>query len=614
MELIADFLATLDLIFDFVLALVVPASIADISLIHIAAWLPVFLAVASGAVVFMRRTWPRRVVVSGPVSVAAPSPPNDDRRLRRRQRIERLAAQRAAERSAKLAAEKAAKTEETNRIKAERAAQRLAERERLKTEKAEQLQAAKAAKAVELVAKREVAKAERAAQRLAERERIKLEKAEQAAAAKAERAAQREAVKAQRLAERAARPKRQRRAKRNTDETYAYGTDPRRSYRFRYRLVDLDDLIASNTDGGGINPAYDASLQPRERSRAASQRQIDQVAANLVPEAYLSDFRSLDRGAPIIGSDRQVESGNGRILALRRARDLYADQYGDYRAKLSKRAKELGLDTTGINNPVLVRERLDDVDRVAFAREANAPPVLQLSTLERASVEARLIATEQLTQLTVREGENLDQSLRKAANRDFVRSFVGSLPENEAATVTRRDGTLNSDGIRRIKAAVFVRTFPGESGTRLAETFLESLDSNIKNYETAIAATLPALARAESLIESGARSRDLSLGNDISVAIDMLARLRESDSITPQLYVEQSSMFERETNERQDRLLLYFDSIGRSPKAIREFLESYAAAVEAAPDPRQNQLFEVERGDLLDRLINQRPQLVRRAA
>jgi flagellar biosynthesis GTPase FlhF len=37
----------------------------------------------------------------------------------------------------------------------------------------------------------------------------------------------------------------------------AFGSDPSRICDFRYRVVELDELIASNTDQGGVNPAYD---------------------------------------------------------------------------------------------------------------------------------------------------------------------------------------------------------------------------------------------------------------------------------------------------------------------------------------------------------------------
>ena len=403
----------------------------------------------------------------------------------------------------------------------------------------------------------------------------------------------REEAKAQRAAERATRPPRPRPT--GDPVTRAFGADPSRIYEFRYRVISLDELITSNTDSGSINPEYDRALQPRQRDRAASRRQVEHAAKNLVPEALIWDFKALDKGAPIIGSDRQVESGNGRTMALRRARMEHADKWAAYQETLRANLLAVGLsesDLAGVESPVLVRERITDVaDRTAFAREANAPPVLQMSTLETAAVDANRITADLIARLNVREGQSIDQALRTKANADFVRGFIGTMSENESALLLRKDGTLAQSGIRRIKAAMFVRTFEGDSGERLAETFLEALDNDIKNFETGLSASLPVLSRAEYLVATGQRAADLSMADDISRSLDMLARLREADGLTVEEYVGQSALFERETTAFQDELLVYFDEIGRSPKKIREFFGSYASAVEDAPHPDQRDLF-----------------------
>jgi hypothetical protein len=393
----------------------------------------------------------------------------------------------------------------------------------------------------------------------------------------------------------------------------AFGSDPSRIYEFRYRVVELDELIASNTDQGGVNPAYDQTLQPRQRDRAASQRQIEQMAQNLVPEAYLWDFKALDKGAPIIGSDMMVESGNGRTLALRRAAQQGGERWQDYRAQLAGQAAELGIagELDGKAAPVLVRERITDVDRTEFAREANSAPILQMSPLELAKVDASRIDDAMLLRLVVKEEQSIDKALRAAANREFVGGFMRSLSENERAMLLRRNGTLNQMGIWRMKAALFTRAFPGEAGERIADTFLEALDSDTKNFESAISGTLPRISRAQGLISSGQRSADLDISGDVSASLDMLARLRETGML-PQHYVEQSSMFERELTPFQERLLLHFDAIGRKPKQIRQFFNAYADMVDDAPHPDQGDMFGGSTGptkdDILSRIIQQQEQ------
>ena len=379
-----------------------------------------------------------------------------------------------------------------------------------------------------------------------------------------------------------------------TPLSFAYGSDPTRAFNVRYRVVDLDVLIPSNLDSGAVNPAYDSALQPRQRDRVASQSQIARVARTLTPDALLTDFKQLDKGTPIIGSDdRCVESGNGRVLALRKAREAFPAQWDAYQRRLREVVGTFAIDAVeldGIRSPVLVRERIDEVDRAAFAREANAPPVLQMSTLENARVDARRLTDDTMLRLQVREDQSIDLALRAKSNAGFVRDFMQTLPHNERATLMRADGTLNQQGIWRIKAALFTRVFPGDSGRRLAEVFTEALDSTTKNFEQAVAGTLPALVRAQSRISSGQRSADLDLSADMAASLDMLARLREQD-MPVGVYLEQANMFARELTQFQEAILRHFDKLGRSPKAIRGFLNAYTQAIEDAPDPKQSDMF-----------------------
>ncbi len=373
--------------------------------------------------------------------------------------------------------------------------------------------------------------------------------------------------------------------------TKAFGNDPNTQYDFQYRVVSLRDLIPSNTPTGAVNPEYTAELQPRDRSRTASQAQIDAMARNLAPEALLWDFHQLDKGAPIVGDDQMVESGNGRTLALMRAKDLYPEKFAEYQMELKRLAREYGIKEGDVPaDGVLVRVRKSEVDRAKFAQEANAPAVLQMSPLEQAAVDAGKVKLDWLNTFQVKDGQSIDEALRASGNRDFVKKFVGELSTNERATVMRSDGSLNRMGLWRIKAAIFSKVFPGEAGQRLADTFLESLDNGIKNFEAAVGDIMPKLAQAESLIASGQRDRSLSLAGDISKAIDMLARLREN-GMPVSMYLRQGSLFDRETTPRQDRLLAAFDGIGRSRKQIRLSLERYADAVINAADPRQGSLF-----------------------
>ncbi len=135
----------------------------------------------------------------------------------------------------------------------------------------------------------------------------------------------------------------------------------------RYRIVEADSLITSNLENGGINPDYSQELQPRDRSRDASIEEIAKISTNLDPE-LLGESRLASDGAPIIGSDLMVESGNGRTLAIRQAYKNGTAQ--NYRNWLMNNAQYFGLnpdEIANMNNPVLVRERLTDIDRAKFS-------------------------------------------------------------------------------------------------------------------------------------------------------------------------------------------------------------------------------------------------------
>lgn len=81
----------------------------------------------------------------------------------------------------------------------------------------------------------------------------------------------------------------------------------------RPKLVEAADLVTSD------RPEYPKELQPRQRgARAALTEQVASIARNLNPE-MLGNAPEADRGAPIVGPGNVVESGNGRVFALRKA-------------------------------------------------------------------------------------------------------------------------------------------------------------------------------------------------------------------------------------------------------------------------------------------------------
>jgi hypothetical protein len=374
--------------------------------------------------------------------------------------------------------------------------------------------------------------------------------------------------------------------------TEAFGADPSdvdRTYQFRYKVVALDDLIPSHTDSLSVNPRYPGDLQPRIRERAASRLQINTMAENLNPKVLLRDTGFLDTGPMIVGPDDVVESGNGRVLALRRAAQDYPAKYRLYRSMLINQATTYGLsedDIEAVNTPVLVRERITKVDRAKFAAEANASNVLAMSPFEQAVQDAGRLSSGTIQSIEVGDDESIDQALRRKANAPIVAKFYDSIPANERASIVDSKGEITASGLNRLKLAIFTKTYQGDAGQRLARTFSESVDPNIKNIEAAMFQSLPDMAKAEALITTGARDKELSVAPDLAKVVETYSTLKQTGTRIDD-YLKQREMFEQRLDATQRAMLEHLDSIARSPKKVREFTRDVATAVITAPPKEQ---------------------------
>ncbi|MFC1904659.1 hypothetical protein ACFLXT_02730 [Chloroflexota bacterium] len=395
------------------------------------------------------------------------------------------------------------------------------------------------------------------------------------------------------------------------DTAEAYAADPSRPeiYEFRYKVVELGDLVTSHNSLMQPNPDYPQELQPRLRDRAASKTQVDSIARNLNARALLHDTGFIDTGPMIVGSDNVVESGNGRTLGLIAAASDYPQRYRLYQTMLANQAGKYGLnesDIEGMKQPVLVRERVTDVDRVEFARAANVGAVMGMSPYEQAINDAKKLKPAVVSQLQVGEDQTIDQAIRLKANDHIVKHFVNNIPENERATIADAKGQVNIQGLNRLKLALFTRTYTGEAGQRLARIFGESADPQIKSIENAMFQTLPDMAKAESLIDVGDRDKDLSISPDLGEVIDTYAGIKTS-GITVKDYLKQQALFEDRLTPLQKDLLNHMDDIARKPKMMREFMRDVAQKIIDAPATGQTTMLDFEpftKGGMVYAIIN----------
>jgi len=376
-----------------------------------------------------------------------------------------------------------------------------------------------------------------------------------------------------------------------SDRTFAVGQNGVTRYQFRIAVVDAGELIVSNDPFTfELNPAYPPEMQPRQRERTATRLQVEKIAQALDADALLEDFRVLDRGAPIVGPDMVVEGGNGRTMGILRAATDYPDIYATYRDRLIERAPEFGIESAAVEaleTPVLVRIRLSDVDRVAFAQETNASAGISTSAIEQARTDAANVTLDMLRTLDVGETESLGDALRAARNSRFVHAFLGTLSENEQAELVDAGGRLNQEGIRRMVLAVFLAALPGAAGIRLAELAFESIDLQLRNVVNAIARSLGELAQAEALTSAGERDPELAIGEDLAAAVNVFARIKATPAMDVDKFLAQAQMFERELTDFQEELLRFLDTRSRSARRMADVFGAYARSVIAAPPPAQ---------------------------
>lgn len=350
---------------------------------------------------------------------------------------------------------------------------------------------------------------------------------------------------------------------------------------FTYRLVDVGQLVTSHDDTLRLNPAFPQELQPRDRTRMSSEAQITKISNDIKPE-FLAESPKASDGAPIVGSDAVVESGNARTIALRRA---YANGKADhYRAWLKQNAARFGLtaaDIDAIKQPMLVREGLGKYDRAEFARQANESPVSSMAETEVAQADAK--------KLPDLEGlvTNDDGSINPTQSAEFIRQFMRYVASpNEHNQLMTGDGRLSQRGVARIRNAIFSKAY-GDSD--IVSLLTEATDGNVRNLLAGMLRAAPDVARVRSLLEAGARAgRDFV--PDLVDAVRRFGAAREASQKVEQ-YLAQGSMFGGEASPAVADLMRALEKDSRAPTRIADMIRGLVAEIDQGGDPRQPSMF-----------------------
>ena len=329
----------------------------------------------------------------------------------------------------------------------------------------------------------------------------------------------------------------------------------------RNELVEHGSLITSHDADFRPNPAFPPNLQPRARDSAGARDQVNGMAARLQPER-LGPSPEANSGAPIVGPDNVVESGNGRTMAIGKA---YAAGRGEaYRQNL----QSLGYDTSSFDKPVLVGRRVSPMtpeQREYFAHAANDATALRMGSAEQASADAGKITPAMLDAQS-------SPDITAAANRPFVQSFMSKLPAAERGGLVDQGGNLSQAGVRRIQGAMAAHAY-GDKGV-IAKSF-DDADPNVKGLVGALTDAAGPWAKMRNAVSDGLISPEHDVTPELMQGVKLAMRARDSGRPIAEL-LHQGDLFNSDTSRLVTGMLTKDGNKLASRSEIEANLRNYA--------------------------------------
>lgn len=325
---------------------------------------------------------------------------------------------------------------------------------------------------------------------------------------------------------------------------------------FQYEVVDANTLTPTQQKDEN---------QFRDRDRASSQAQINNIARNLDPRK-LASSPTMDVGAPLLALDgKTIIAGNGRTMAIRQA---YQEGGADgYRQFLQDNSAQFGIDPAQLSemeNPVLVRRLTSPVDIAQVAINSNEQGGMRMSDLEQAKVDARRLPS--MDNFVA----NDDGDINSVDNQYFIGQFIKNQPENVRNELLDSRGNLSQTGLQRIRNAMLYEAY-GDSQT--LSRLIENTDQGAKNVLNALTSIAPKVAQTQRGIDSGKLSSDVNISKDVIQAVEKYNQLNAqgfkiSDYLAQEDFVGDLSPGARE-------ILTIFDENRRSGKRIAQVLGAY---------------------------------------
>jgi len=340
-----------------------------------------------------------------------------------------------------------------------------------------------------------------------------------------------------------------------------------------FEVVEAADLISSD------NSKFPKQLQPRKRERKTSEDQIRDIVAKFDP-AQLGASRLASHGAPIIGmDDNYVESGNGRVMAIRK---VYADH-----PELAKRYRQLvraisGVDISKMKEPVLVRRRqtvMSDEERVKWTREANKDVLMQMSAAEKAAVDQEKLTPSVMSELP----DNMDEPIKLVEGKglEFVQKFVAQFTPAERGELIDADGNVSSIALNRAKAALLQKAYGGTpAGDAAIRRAAESTDTDAQTLVNTLMHFAPPFAQLKDEIAAGRVQEQADIGPQIAAAVEVVRAAGSPGAVTRWLNTEDLLEPKDATVKQLIQTFYTFDGRGdakrlRSAAAIGSTLSGY---------------------------------------
>ncbi len=316
----------------------------------------------------------------------------------------------------------------------------------------------------------------------------------------------------------------------------------------QWDIVDADNVKASLKNG---------ESQPRDRTRAASDLQIQSIAKN--PDyRRLSDSPVMDIGAPVLSNDGQIVGGNGRFEAISRAYDQ--GSYQEYLDNLKEDAIRKGIDPAAIDRmkkPVLVRRITQQFDTRQLAIASNSGMSAQYSDLEQARLDSeRLKGLEDI--LTT---DNGDIALT-ADNIRRVRDALGNYSPAEIAPFVDANGQLSQQGMKRIRNAMLAKAY---GDNPVIQGLIESNDSDVRNILGALTRVVGDVIKAKA---NAPKESDIT--PSVLEAVNIYSQLRQQNRPVSS-YLQQQDAFAERAKPAIENILMFLDKNSRSQPKLTEF-------------------------------------------